>query len=236
MKIAIFGDSYSSTYAYKHMNHYPSWSQLLATKYTVTNFSENGSSLYFMKKIFDKHYKEYDKIIFCITAPGRLEFQVDSLKGNPKFETWYRHISTIRAIRSRSRYPELNEYDKARYQVLYDWMLKIQDFEYEQYVHNMMVKDIINLRPDALLIPCFPISLFDQETALETVTRFEDKFLKKKTGFYNDERSCHMSSNNNKILFELVDNAIVNSFTRVDLNINQFKEPEDGIEKLLEDI
>jgi len=236
MKIAIFGDSYSSTYGYSKVNPYASWSMMLAEKYDVKNFSENASSLYYMKLLFDKHQQDFDKIVFCITAPGRLEFKVDTLKNNSKYVPWYQHIPTIHTIQSRLTIPELTELDKNRYKILYEYLLEIQDIEQEQYHHSMLVKDIINQRPDTILIPGFPTSLTDQTDCLEDVTVFEDKIFNKKTGFYRDSRPCHMSLENNKIIFNNVNEAIVNNNNRIDLDIKQFTEPPMEIKILYEDI
>ena len=236
MKIAIFGDSYSSTYGDGGVKPYPSWSSMLAENYDVRNFSENGSSLYYMKLLFDKHQQDFDKIVFCITAPGRLEFKVDTLKNNSKYFPWYQHIPTIHIIQSRLAIPELTEFDKKRYKILYEYLLEIQDFEQEQYHHTMLVKDIINQRPDTILIPGFPTSLTDQTDCLENITRFEDTFFNKKTGFYRDSRSCHMSLENNKIIFNNVNETIVNNNNRISLNIKQFKQPSIENKILLKDI
>ena len=236
MKIAIFGDSYSSTYGYGGVKPYPSWSEMLAENYDVRNFSENGSSLYYMKLLFDKHQQEFDKIVFCITAPGRLEFKVDTLKNNSKYFPWYQHIPTIHIIQSRLAIPELTEFDKKRYKILYEYLLEIQDFEQEQYHHTMLVKDIINQRPDTILIPGFPTSLTDQTDCLENITRFEDNTFNKKTGFYKDSRPCHMSLENNKIIFNNVNETIVNNNNRISLNIKQFKQPSIENKILLKDI
>jgi hypothetical protein len=232
MKIGIFGDSYSSTYAYTEVKPYASWSMMLSEKYDVTNFSENGSSLYYMKLLFDNHQRNFDKIVFCVTAPGRVTFNPDSLK--KKYGTGYQHISTIHIIKSRLELPELTELDKKRYKILYEYLLEIQDLEQEKYYNLMMVKDIIAQRPDTILIPCFSTSLTDQVTSLEDITWFEDRILNKKTGFYKDYRLCHMSLENNKILFNLVEEAILNNKTRIDLDIKQFTEPSMEIKKLLE--
>jgi hypothetical protein len=234
MKIGIFGDSYSSTYAYSEVNPYASWSMMLSKKYDVKNFSENGSSLYYMKLLFDTYQRDFDKIVFCITAPGRVTFNPDSLK--KKYGTAYQHISTIHIIKSRLELPELTELDKKRYKILYEYLLEAQDFEKEQYHHLMMVKDIINQRPDALLIPAFSTSLMDQTDCLEDITVFEDKIFNKKTGFYKDNRLCHMSLENNKILFTIVEEAILNNKTRINLGITQFKEPPIKNKILLEDV
>jgi hypothetical protein len=232
MKIGIFGDSYSSTYGYGKVNPYASWSMMLSEKYDVKNFSENGSSLYYMKLLFDKHQQDLDKIIFCITASGRVTFNPNSLK--KKYGTRFQHIPTIYTIKSRLELPELTEPDRQRYKILYDYLLEIQDLEQEKYHNLMMVKDIITQRPDTILIPCFPTSLTDQVTSLEDITRFEDRILNKKTGFYKDHRLCHMSLENNKILFYRVEEAILTNKTRIDLDIRQFTEPSMEIKTLLE--
>jgi hypothetical protein len=115
-------------------------------------------------------------------------------------------------------------------------LLEIQDVEQEQYYHSMLVKDITNQRPDTILIPGFPTSLTDQNDCLENITKFEDCILDKRTGFYRDSRPCHMSLENNKIIFNNVNETIVNNDNRINLDIKQFKEPLIENKILLEDI
>jgi hypothetical protein len=236
MKIAIFGDSYSSIRGAGNVVYYPSWATMLSKVYDVRNFSENGSSLYYMKLLFDKHQQDFDKIVFCITAPGRILFKVDTLMNNPKYDSWYQHIPTIHVIEPRMKLPELTDLDRKRYKILYEYLLEIQDFEQEQYFHTMLVKDIINQRPDTILIPAFPTSITDQVDCLENITVFEDKILNKKTGFYVDSRPCHMSLENNKIIFNNVNETIVNNHNRINLDIKQFKEPLITDKVMIEDL
>lgn len=238
MKIAILGDSYSSSIAFQGANHFKSWSELLTRKYEVNNYSENGSSLYYMKSMFfDKIYNEYEKIIFCITAPGRITFKVDTAERNPEYVPWYRHIPTIWTIDARiHQIKELTDLDKKRYKILYDYILEIQDIEYEEYIHRMMVLDILKKRPDALLIPAFPTSLVDQVDCLENVTKMEDAVFGKRTGFYGDERKCHMSAKNNEILADLVEKALLSDDVRVDLQLGNFVKPSPSEGVLLIDL
>jgi hypothetical protein len=235
MRIAIFGDSYASTYAHNHVRPYPSWTEMLSTKYDVVNFSENGSSLYYMKRIFDQEHQKFDKIVFCITAPARLEFKVETLENNLKYTPWYQHIPTIHTIKQRLQISELTDLDKKRYKILYEYILEIQDFEQEQYHHTMLVKDIINQRPDTILMPGFPTSLTDQTDCLEDITRFEDNIFNKTTGTYFDGRPCHMSLENNKVVFNIVQDALLNNKSKISLSRDRFIEPSADTKLLLED-
>jgi hypothetical protein len=235
MKIAIFGDSYASTYAHNHAKPYPSWSEMLLTKYDVVNFSENGSSLYYMKRIFDREHRKFDKIVFCITAPTRLEFKVETLEKNLNYTPWYQHIPTIHTIKQRLQIPELTELDKKRYKILYDYILEIQDLEQEQYKHTMMLNDITTQRQDTILIPAFPTSIDGQTNCLEDITRFEDSIFNKTTGTYFDGRLCHMSLENNKVVFDIVEDALLINKTKINLSRDKFVEPSANTKFLLED-
>lgn len=233
MKIAIFGDSYSSTYAYNHAKLYEGWAELLAREFDVENFSENGSCLAYMKKKFDSNYDRFDKIVFCVTAPGRLEFKVQNLENNKKYVPWYRHIPTIRSIEARLKIPDLTLEDKRRYTALYDYLLYVQDEEHEKYIHNIILKDIIHTRPDTILIPCFPHSLFDKQTSLEDITIFEDKILNLNTGFYHDQRKCHMSVENNQLVYKKILHAILKDQLVIDLDPSEFVVPSKDLKKFI---
>lgn len=235
MKIAIFGDSYASTYAHNRAKPYPSWSEMLSIKYDIVNFSENGSSLYYMKRIFDQEHQKFNKIIFCVTAPGRLEFKIDTLENNLNYAPWYQHISTIHTIKQRLKIPELTELDKKRYKILYDYILEIQDFEQEQYKHTMMLNDVTTQRPDTILIPAFPTSIYGQPNCLEDITRFEDSIFNKTTGTYFDGRLCHMSLENNKVVFDIIEDALLNNKSKISLSRDRFVEPSADTKLLLED-
>jgi hypothetical protein len=236
MKIAIFGDSYGSKYA-QTIDYFKGWPEMLAEKYQVDNFAENGSNLYFSKVTFDRVHTQYDKIIFVVTAPGRIEFKIPHIEDLGKYGTWYRHIPTIWTIDARLTQlaEDLTDLDKKKYRTLYNYILDIQDIEYEQYIHNMMVNDIINKRPDTILIPGFPTSLEGQTECLESITRMEDNVFGKRTGFYIDHRKCHMSYKNNEILYEQVVYCLDNNLTRLDLGLDNFVAPDKNDVYLLED-
>lgn len=236
MKIGIFGDSYSSIIGWRDVHPYKGWPELLAENYKVINFSHNGSSLYYSKKFFDKHYKNFDKIIFAITAPGRFEFKVDTLEKNPKLCFGHQFLPTLNAVKSRLRIKELNDDERRKYQIIHDYKLYIQNFEYEDYIHQMIVNDIVRLRPDTILIPCFKQSIRGEDNYLEQITKMEDEFLGAKTGFYIDKRKCHMSEENNKIIYNLVLDALMNNQTRLDLNPDYFLLPKSDLRNLLEDV
>lgn len=236
MKIAIFGDSYSSTYAYQHVNSYEGWPELLAKDFNVENFSENGSCLLYMKKKFDSYHADFDKIIFCVTSPGRIEFKVPTLEKDEKYSSWYRHIPTIRSIESRLKIPSLQLEDKRRYTALYDYFLYVQDEEQEKYIHYTIINDIRHQRPDTIIIPCFPNSLPKQQACLEDITIFEDKFLNKTTGFYYDYRKCHMSYENNQMVYHKIVNMINNNEISLFLDSTDFHRPPDILQNLLVDL
>lgn len=234
MKIAIFGDSYATNKGYLDSNPYDSWSARFLKQYDTAIFAENGSSLYFSKLLFDQHHQSFDKIIFCVTAPGRVEFKVKTLESLPEYENgWYRHIPTVWTIAARLKIPELTDSDKKRYKLLHEYLLDIQDYEYEKYIHYMMINDLIRKRPDALLIPCFVDSLPDQNQGLENITRYEDNIMGWRTGFYYDGRPGHISENNASILYNIIHNALIENKTRINLDISQFEPPNISTYELL---
>lgn len=195
MNIAIFGDSFASYLS--SVNPAPSWCQLLNCKYKkIDNYSEPASSLYFSVSKFLEHHTKYDKVIFLITAPGRLTLPdnstfVDSY-GNP-----IRHVTAESAIRVSTAERNGWTYPKPTMQmfkIATEYFTHIQNDNYDEYTHALMISHIKAVRPDALFIDCFK-TIFPM-TQLENAHYGIDD----NASDYLDVRNCHLTSKNNMML------------------------------------
>jgi hypothetical protein len=194
MKIAIFGDSFA-----RHMcdeNKTPAWWQILAEEFDVTNFGEPGSCLYYSIDLFQQHHKIYDKIIFCMTTPGRImipEDQVFKYGGHlVKNMTAMTAVTYLQA----NTFPEKQQFFKATL----DYFTYVQNHQYDDYTHQLMKNDIQSQRPDGLFVDSFRElgAVFEMENAHYGVDKnaAHNKF--------RDIRHCHLTPKNNLIFANMV--------------------------------
>jgi hypothetical protein len=215
MKIGVFGDSF----AVMKYNTTPSWVDILAGKYNVTNHSIIGSNLYYSVEEIKKHHLNYDKIIFVVTEPGRMKVaDWIPLDSNRQFVTGKLDKQYIHR-------EELNQYEELVYEAASQYVTCFHDDVYEKYIHNLMLDDIKKVRADMILIPAFMNSWYNinyspmihiyakENTAwnLAGKTVIEE---------YNDIRNCHMIAENNVIFAEKAEHWL--NGNHVNINLNDF--------------
>jgi len=193
-KIGIFGDSYSTDFSLSFDQNIDTtkagtaWVNLLKKDYDIENFSFPGSALYYSYYKFLKNYKEFDKIIFVFTLPGRI-----SLK-HP-YDKKFMHLSYHHGIDLKKiMYPE----DSKKYQIISDYMKYVQDLEKENILYNLMKEDIFSKRSDI-------ISIYTED--LMTITAKENAYWGidfEHQLTVNDIRHCHLIKENNFILYNKV--------------------------------
>jgi len=195
MKIAIFGDSFASYH--NKENTTASWPQVLGYKYRINNYAEPASSLYFSISKFLDHHLDYDKVVFFITSPGRLTLSessnfVDSHDNVIKHITFESANRVSTAQQHGWTYPERT---LKMFAAATEYFKYIQNDNYDEYTHALMINHIKLVRPDALFVNCFE-SLF-QITKLENAHyNITDETMSK----YVDIRNCHLTKKNNEML------------------------------------
>lgn len=195
MKIAIFGDSYGVS---QHMwNNTLSWIDIISQNFLIDNFSESSSSLYYSYQKFLESYKNYDKIIFLVTNPGRIFLEKCNIR---------KHISHYDLAKYYRDLAETYE-DKLILEAAKDYYLHIVNENYDQCMHNLMVDRIKNLHPNVLLIPCFQNSLpgVYNNFLFNACVLDWDFYKLKDANKYNDIRHSHMNEINNQLLAKEVD-------------------------------
>lgn len=227
MKIAIFGDSFAAPlFKWKEDVGLKSWVDHLSEKYDVTNFAVEGSGLYYSVSQFKILHRAYDKIIFVVTAPGRL-----FINDNPYLKQHGEHfgsLSTAEFIfnehkdKDNAESIELTKIAKAVIQ----YYTYIQRDDYDRFVHDLQIDYISKTRPDTILLRSFN-DIYRKDTCLYDITEMENKHwgLPRLYNSPIDARRCHMSKENNLILAGLAERWLQGE--PVNININDFVAPAD---------
>jgi len=239
IKLAIFGDSFASDTSPEWNTSWTdvglSWIDHLrnTNTYSVTNFAKPGTSLYWSKKLFDQHYKNFDQIIFVVTFPNcRITFDKLPDGCNQVNNTFYNAASAFDIIENKKQFNSYNLIEKNFLMAVRDYYLYIQDDHFDNTIHSLMLDDIKEKRPDAILIPAFPSSIPNLDKA-RSATLLD---ISQKDMFYfelgefipnssemMDARKCHLNEDNHKILADKMLNFL--SGQPVYLNKNNFVNP-----------
>jgi hypothetical protein len=194
MRVAIFGDSFA-----RHMcdeNKTLAWWQILANDFDITNYGEPGSCLYYSVELFQKHHKSYDKIIFCMTSPGRIIIPEEHI-----FQYGGRLVQNMTAMSVLS-YVKENIIPEKRnfFKAALDYFTYIQHNGYDNYTHQLIKNDILRERPDGLFVDSLNElgAVFDMENSHYGV----DKHAAHNE--FRDIRHCHMTPQNNLIFANMV--------------------------------
>jgi len=128
MKIAIFGDSYAAS------TGLTSWGSLLSTmnRCQVENFARRGTSLFYSYLKFIENYKNFDIIVFLVTAPGRLYHE----EAIPNLSSVEYRLKTCEPYQHKEQ-----ELFKAAIQ----YYLHLQDSKFDNFVHIALIEKIVKL-------------------------------------------------------------------------------------------
>lgn len=225
--VAIFGDSYAES-AYAE-NPTSSWFDYLRSDFRITNFGMRGSGVYYSYKLFLKHYKDFDKIIFIKSTPGRIMLPETLELEDHLF--WARHIPNLNVAEVNSKSKNLVSISKY-YNAATQYFLYLFDNEKETTIDNLMVDHILRLRPDTILIKTLEPS---EEFTLFKVTlkQFEgwkiDLFNKNLFSMYKEILNSHMTPENNEIFGRKMIAMLKGE--NVTLSVDDFEYPRDPFEK-----
>lgn len=226
MKIGIYGDSFGSGFAFnvsQSGKQYLSyigldWTEILASKYAVTNYSAFSSSLVYSADLLKSTHQLYDKVILLVTHPGRVTMGFPSEnQPTPHFVNYeYSKLWYDRAKKEKWL-TELNS--------VLDYYIYIYQEDHVNLIHNSLVDYCKKLRPDIMLVPNFNNSF--ENIVGNTLT---DVFAMENTAwnieypiFEYDMRKCHMTKENNEILANLAVKWL--NGDSVILDVNDFVKP-----------
>ena len=242
MKIAIYGDSFGNTVLENieddNIDRGLAWVELLAKKYEVVNFAEPSSSLMYSYELFLKNNKDFDYNIFLVTDENRITVPPHSYLGN-----WFKHInfSSIELYKNIKYDPDPIKRIQITNTInaIEGYYKFLHNDTHVDITHKLIIDSISNINKNTLIIPCFNNKLING-LSLRDITCYEfsksdihHKIYSKYNNFpvvddengkwtCGDYRKCHLSEENNLILFDYIDNAIINNRTILDLNINSF--------------
>ena len=237
--LAIFGDSFahdtSPQWEVEWADIGPSWIDHIqnTTNYQITNFASSGTSTYWSKKLFDQHYKNFDKIIFVVTFPCR-RITFDKLPDgcNEINKTFYNLSSVFSIIEDKKKFNNYNLIEKNFLMAVRDYYLYIQNDQFDYTIHSLILDDVKEKRPDSVLIPAFPSSIPSLDTAgsstLLDISQKDTLYFGLGENMPNspelhDARKCHMNEENHKILADQILKFLQGD--SVYLNKNDFVNP-----------
>lgn len=217
MKIGIFGDSFANHLCDK--NDTLAWFQILEKEFDITNHGQPGTSLYWSSTEFFKHHQNYNKIIFCVTAPGRI-FLPEHSWFNRKFwpNNKVKHLHPLSVNNLLKEEPENLVIRAAD-----AYYTHIENFQFCQYVDSLILNDLKSNRPDGLFL----------ETVLKEIWNMENQHynidVRTLHDHYIDVRHCHMTRENNLIFSELIKKWVNNE--NFNFSVNDFVKPSDPFEQ-----
>lgn len=237
MKIGIFGDSWAHVPELKFLQPWQefmasakSWPEYLSSSFDVTNHAISGSSLYYSLQQYKKARHDYDKKIFLVTYPGRLTIS-DRWKEYIVLND--NHLNGINTAEEKLNFyknwdhPNKNIAMKI-FKAAVDYFLYIADDTYDDYIHRLMLKDLENIADkDTLVIPVTK-QTNSSDFCLEQVYYLENKCWNHDVTNSDhialiDARRCHMTNENNYVLYEKIKKWIeTNEFN---LSLDDFIRP-----------
>jgi hypothetical protein len=201
-RIGIFGDSFSDPTW--NQNDYLSWPEMLEKQYQVTNYSKNGSSLWFSYQKLKTHKSEFDTCIFVATVYGR--FYLENLD---------KHLNI-----NRNTWPIKNGVNLGK--VYYEDFFS---FDREKSFHDFMIADISSLK-NVIFIPAF------EECQTDKYNISLNHYANSELHHYGvleyqgpDDRKCHLTIENNKIIYNKVLTAIESNLDSIDFSMSEFVPP-----------
>lgn len=222
MRIGIFGDSFASNG--QRSNPTASWIDLLSGMHKVERFGQAGSGLYYSAKLFLENHHLFDKIIFVVTDPCRLYLP------DHKIDRFSRHIAGL--SNAEARIADLKNNDLNELKILTaakDYFLYLQNSEYDRYVYDLTINDILSKRSDTILIPTVrqvPDDFYKSKSVMFDISLKELNSWSKKIDWLTmiDCRHAHMSEENNEIFFKNVLKWL--SGTPVNIDIDDYVQPK----------
>jgi hypothetical protein len=212
MKIGIFGDSFGDKSHIPETATSKAWTTYIAKEFDTDNHCASGSSFYYSAKLFLKTHHLYDKIIFLVTDPGRLEVP-------PNFGINIKQ-SRIPSITHANMMAE--ETGNIVYKVAADYFFYFSDLDKECFFQYAAIDKLRSIRKENILfLPCFQHSVdeVDRKNELFRIASLDEtNSILEKSGRINDTRHCHFNNQNNIIFANNIKNWILNGVWNFNIN------------------
>ena len=157
MKIGLFGDSFAHDDETKTGKSYIEYLNE-RNDFEIVAHGMSGSGMYYSYKKFLEHNKDYQKVIFITTHPGRLWLRNSK---NSLVEHTYNLASAEHLLKHETK---LKTEDVKRLTAVVDYVKYIYNQEEQQDYWKLMLDRIKSIRPDALIIDAFHIYKHDDNT------------------------------------------------------------------------
>ena len=206
MKIGVFGDSFADQ-TWDQYDWATIWyKELRLQGHTVSVFGEAGSSISYSAKLIEWNGHGYDLIIWCVTTPGRVSYQVNN--------QWY-HISAGTEDRNNINPKKLGITDVEvikKHMVASDYIKWLFDWEQAKMESSALVRDFQS-RYNMMVIPCFeaPMSAdFNLYNICEWEAQhwFPGKNMVDIQSKWKDMRPGHLGRDNQLRLGKLIGNNL----------------------------
>jgi hypothetical protein len=222
MKIGIFGDSFgddSNLWPDPYSGVGPSWIDYLRNQnIEIDNYSCGGASLFYSYQRFISTYKEYDKVIFLVTGPGRI-----SVPESDQREEFFNLTSVEKHLENCVDFKR-----KIKLNAILNYFIHVKNDTFDNLVHKLLIEDILKKHGDMLAIPCFAHSGIDNQIPLIAIPRFEADFWNMEevmpwSDTEYDARKGHMCEENNLMLGQEIYNWVKTG--NYNLSRENFKTP-----------
>lgn len=230
MKIGIFGDSYTSFNQQDNDHLGLSWVEHLRKIHEVVNFGVAGSSFRWSYELFLKHKHEFDFCIILVSEPYRVYIKaLEDVPNRPAGHFFADSNFRDRFKKSTSDPTVLKILDSIDV-----WYENWRDHYFENHLHNLMVRDVLS-NDNVLVIPGFPESVEGYGKLYQNLTDIQYWELAQADpafDYYHIQckRKCHLTEENNQVLFSLVKQAMTNKEKILSLDIKYFKKPTRSID------
>lgn len=202
MKIGVFGDSFAET-TFRSQKKFPIWWQYLEDEYhhEVDCFGLGGSTVLYSAKLIDEKAKDYDIVIWCISAIDR----IGTMHHNNKIVHFPGRVQDIK------RFPEL-------YQAYQSYLVYFHNTADDIFMCNALVESVTNRHKNIMLVPGFSDPLFSNSetkgfnlyevSATEAKHFFPNMPLDEIWRTYIDLRPGHITDTNQQILAKCINDNL----------------------------
>lgn len=214
ISIGLFGDSYGKSGLGGTENM---WGYLLSKKIGVNsynNYCQGGTGIYYAYNTFLENQHTFDIVIILASDPLRYHH---SLKLNGLDNGKCIAFSGISNIEHCEKDSRLTIDDIELLKSLKDWYLLNVD-DYASDMQDLMIKEMVRLRPDAIVIPCFETSFkkemlntfgLSENQNMYQLTLIQKKSLgidpnKRGWAEINETICCHFTREMNKFFSDIV--------------------------------
>jgi hypothetical protein len=222
--LGIFGDSFASLNPSKPSSLSTAWpNQLDPSQWLVTNYAMPATSFYWTYRLFLDHHASYDRVVCVVTRPGRITMRNSPyVLGIPFGTSGYQNAEWLLEQTKH----HLTPYQRVQVTAMRDYLMHVQDYEYEVDANSQLLEHLKRERPDAIFIPisnALPNLRAPEHTPMMAFTQLIINSLapSKLKEFFNDGFSdgwiprdelepiqCHMTPEVNAIMAQCVEQAL----------------------------